>query len=324
MSGLSGFQLMWLRLIGKMPRATKIEERRAEREERVQRCLAYMASSDYKRHQECVSQRGRSSNAAVEEELQRIEKSAEYIWFQKQLASGLLEEQPSGKLQFFDDFDSKLDKEKWSTRFFWGDAQVGRAYSFMGDPHAYTDGANVSVANGSLVITTRPERVRSLAWDSKMGFLPGEFEYTSGVVTTGHSFRMRRGLFEAKMRYTAQEGVYHAFYLVGDSSLPEIDVFRTLPGNERVLSGVYCGGADPKVEARVGRLPYSSEFFILSVEVGDSHVVWRVNGVKYLEQQVKTIRRPMYLVLLSGVAAGARPTGESKLEVDWVRCQGDM
>ncbi|PID90030.1 MAG: hypothetical protein CSA97_05005 [Bacteroidetes bacterium] len=326
MSGLSGFQLKWMRFIGRMPRATKIEERRAAREALVERCLAYMESSDYKRHQECVAlrDRGGETDDSVKEDLRRIEKSSEYKWFQKQMKAGVLEGHEASRVEFFDDFGGGLDPQKWSTRFFWGDAQVGQAYSFVGDPHAYTDGANVSVANGRLVISTRRESVQSLAWDAKMGFLPREFDYTSGVVTTGHSFRMRRGTFEAKIRYTAQEGVYHAFYLVGDSALPQIDVFRTVPGDDRVLSGVYCGSADSKHEASVGKLPYSSEFFILSVEVGDSSLVWKINGVAYLEQQVKLPKQPLYLVLLSGVAPGATPSGESKLEVDWVRCQGDM
>lgn len=270
-----------------------------------------------------------SDMGQAEKEYKSLSKSRELKWFQQQTKKGVFDELDRREELFFDDFNAgALDKSKWLTRFFWGEAMIQKPFSFIRDPHCYTDGSNISLENGCLVIETRPERASGMAWDSKMGFLPKDFDYTSGLVCTGHSFRLQNGRFEAKMRFHADPGVFHSFYLVGEKMLPQIDVFRTNPEDGRYIRGMYSHGSIAKdghvnsqtVEESVGRLPFGNEFFILSVEWGSGKIVWSINGVPYMEQSGSLPKEPLYLVIASGIVPGALPSGTSRLEVDWVRC----
>lgn len=274
-----------------------------------------------------------SDMGKAEKEYKSLSKSRELKWFQQQTKKGTFDELDRRELLFFDDFnDARLDKSKWMTRFFWGEAMIQKPFSLVNDPHCYTDGKNVSLENGCLVITTRPERASSMAWDSRMGFVPKDYDYTSGIVCTGHSFRLKNGLFEAKMRFRSQPGVFHAFYLVGDKMLPQLDVFRTNPEDPRYISGVYSHGSikhDGGVNAQtteesVGKLPFNTEFFILSVEWEQGKITWSINGVPYMEQSGSLPNQPLYLVVASGIAPGALPDGESRLEIDWIRCLSEV
>lgn len=255
-------------------------------------------------------------------ELKSLEKSRELKWYTSQKSKGTFAEFENREECFFDDFSEiSLDTRRWTPRFHWGQALLGKSYSFIGDPHCYTDGENLSVENSCLVIETRPQQAESLAWDSKLGFMPKKFNYTSGVVTSGQSFRMNHGLFEAKVRFTAEPGVYHAFYLVGDSRVPQVDVFRSNVGNARLISGLYTHKEKGQPHSEnVGNLPFSKEFFILSVEWSKKRIEWRINGVPYMEQTTNLPDQPLYLVFASGIVPGSEPGGVSRLEIDWVRC----
>ncbi len=330
--------------MGGMPSAGKIEARRAAEQKVVERIRRFLDSPEYARFRTLESMEAKgdmekarercrlektkydqTAEGRAEQELKSFRKSSEYKWFLKQEKKGIVSRMEGSPVSFFDDFSaSALNRSLWSTRFFWGDANLGKAYSFVGDGHAYTDGGNVTIQDQKLVITTRPERCSSMAWDEKLGFLMKDFNYTSGLVTTGKSFRLRKGEFEAKVRFTAQEGVYHAFYLVGDTRLPQVDVFRSLPGSNRQIAGVFTPGLNSDIRAEVGSLPYSKEFFILGVEVSDSKIIWKINGVPYMEQSNNLPKTPLYLVFASGVEPDANPQGEARLEIDWVRCAGSV
>lgn len=342
MAGISGFRLKLLRALGGMPSAGKIEGRRAAEKEVQERIDKYIASPEYVRYRELeaieasgVFERMRekcrldktkysdTEEGKCEVELKTIRKSFSYKWFVNQQKKGLVHSGVRNTINFFDDFTSaRLNTSLWATRFFWGDAQLGKPYSFFSDQHAYTDGKNIRISDGKLVITTRPEEVEALAWDRQLGFLPKRFSYTSGLITTGNSFRLSKGVFEAKVRFSAQEGVFHSFYLVGDTRLPQIDVFRSTPGSSRFISGVYTVDEGMDTRASVGSLPFSSEFFILSVEISVEKILWKINGVTYFEETNSLPETPLYLVFASGVESGANPTGESFLEIDWVSCHG--
>lgn len=256
------------------------------------------------------------------EEYAAISRSQELKWYLQQHKREVFSDRDRSQEVFFDDFDAgQLDRSKWSTRFYWGEALLGKPYSFMGDPHCYTDGKNLSMSDGCLVIETRPERAEALAWDTQLGFMPKVFSYTSGVVTTGKDFRMGRGLFEAKVRFDSVPGVYHAFYLCGATMLPQVNVFRSRDDRAGCVAGSLVLSRDAAPDAAlVGALPFDKEFFILSVEWDGSKLVWSINGYPYKEEEVQLPDEPLYLVLLSGVVPGAAPEAPARLEVDWVRC----
>lgn len=265
----------------------------------------------------------------AERELEQLSKLHELRWCKQQMAQEAFVDLVQRDELLFDDFEGgSLDRKRWSTRFFWADALLKQPYSLASDPHCYTDGRNVSVANGDLVIELRPEAAEGLAWDGAMGFMPHHFDYTSGLVCTGNSFRFQRGVLEAKIRFTWAQGVYHALYLVGDRMLPQVDLFRSDPEREGVVNAVYTegdlqgqGGVRPRVESDgVGKLPFASEYFIASLEWTEHEMVWRINGREYMRRSGSMPKEPLYLVIASGAVPGTELTKPVRLEVDWVRC----
>ena len=108
-------------------------------------------------------------------------------------------------------FPSGVDRKKWILRYFWGDAVLNDTYALADEKHLFTDGKNLEIAQGKLKIITKKEKIQGKAWDPKMGFFPKEFNYTSGLISSGKSFRQQYGLFEAKIRFNRSYPVKPCF-----------------------------------------------------------------------------------------------------------------
>lgn len=258
------------------------------------------------------------------EELKVLSKLRELHWYLQHEAKGTFATLLRERELLFDDFAaSTIDKKIWLPRFFWGEALVGRGYSFIGDPHCYTEGENIAVYDSALIIETRPEPRKALAWDRELGFLPADFAYTSGIVCTGQSFRMQQGHLEVKLRIKSVPGVYHALYLVGETRAPQIDIFRTTTGKKvGIMSGISrneVNALDPT--EGVGMLPSRDDYFLLRFDWEGTTLRWSINETPYMTMEnVKGLDVPMYLVFASGVEPGAAPVGTAQMAIDWVRC----
>lgn len=260
------------------------------------------------------------------QELKTLESSAKVKWYLKTKDSNKFDELKSWTLAFHDDFDGKLiDSQRWLTKFFWGDALINKSYSFVGDEQYYSDGANLEVKNGILKIITRKEKAEGLAWDKKFGFIPKAFNFTSGVINTGHIYRQTEGKVEAKVKMTCTTGLSHAFYLVGEKMLPELDIFLKSDSKQNSISGAYFwtnGSAKVRKSVNsIGGLKLDSKFYVLGVEWDSKNIVWTINGTPYKVQPNLNPNIPLYLVFASGVRQNV---DESKLpaymEIDWVKC----
>jgi beta-glucanase (GH16 family) len=260
------------------------------------------------------------------QEYEGLKKSERIIWYESLKGSTKFDEIKRWELVFSDSFEGKeLDKSKWITRYFWGEALLNKSYSLAADKHYYTDGNNLELNNGILKITTKKETADGLAWDTKMGFIPKQFEYTSGIVSTGQSFRQKQGRFEAKVKFTETPGVYHAFWLVGDTMLPHIDVFRKNAKNSSTQGSIYTpknGSTKPLIlKSNLGSFSFSSNFFILSIDWCSEKITWKINGIPYMETSQNLPENPAYLVFSSGVVGNTTPANlPATLEIDWVKC----
>lgn len=260
------------------------------------------------------------------QEYENLKKSERIVWYESLKNSTKFDEIKRWELAFADDFEGKnLDKGKWITRYYWGEALLNKNYSLAADKHYYTEGNNVELNNGILKITTKKEEVEGLAWDVKLGFIPKKFEYTSGLISTGQSFRQHHGRFEAKVKFTDTPGVYHAFWLVGDKMLPHIDVFRKNAKNTSAQGSMFTpknGSPKPLVlKTKLGGFNFSSNFFILSIDWNAESIVWKINGIPYMKTTQNLPSMPAYLVFSSGVINGVTPaTLPARLEIDWVKC----
>ena len=289
---------------------------------------AYVESDEFRKKKEYLQSKNKFEQTESYKKLQEFNnlKNSEKIkWYFKTKGTNKFDKLKEWELTFSDDFEGKtLDTSKWITRYFWGEAILNKGYSMANENHCYTEGQNLKLDSSRLTIETRREEASGLAWDAKFGFVPKTFSYTSGIVTTGNSFRQKHGKFEAKVKFSDSKGIYHAFWLVGDKMLPEVDVFRKR-GNKQNIQGAYFwqNGEANKHKKSVAdvSVDLSKKAYILSVEWTEKHITWYVNGIPFKEQTNNLPDTPLYVALSSGVTNDVADLNvPATLEVDWVRC----
>ncbi len=155
-----------------------------------------------------------------------------------------------------------------------------------------------------------------------IGFYPKDFDYTSGLINTGGSFRTKYGTFEAKVKMSASQDVFHAFWLGGDALVPQIDIFKCYK-NKLAMSTFWGNPAEPNGvkndTASISASKFAENYFIYSLEWSPEKIVWRINNVVVKTQTSNIPDQPLYIVLNSGVV-GDQPGIPARLEIDWVRC----
>lgn len=253
-------------------------------------------------------------------ERKRLRKSPElkkHKKMQKKNRFGFME---GWTVTFEDRFDTPtLNEQKWLNRMYWGDKLIGQSYS-PGDGLQHYTSQNIEANGQNLKILTRKESTQGLAWDSKMGFVPKQFDYTSGTINTGQSHRQTSGRIEAKVKLTCAPGVYHSMYLLGDTMLPQIDVFHKLDTD---TTSVECGLFRPKgqkVDKRVKRIKSLNlaKPLIFTVEWDSRKISWAINGSIVKTEKNPLPNTPLYLNFASGVY-GENATNAT-MEIEWVKC----
>lgn len=262
-----------------------------------------------------------SDEFKLEQQFQELNRSEKFQWYFKARDSKKFDEVKRWNLTFSDDFSSRLDRKKWITRYFWGDAVLNDTYALANEKHLLTDGKNLEVAQGRLKIITKKEKVQGKSWNPKMGFFPKEFNFTSGIISSGKSFRQQYGLFEAKIRFSPSYPVNHAFWMVSEQILPHIDVVKC---SNKLGFGNYWAVNGTKAEknyASTGSGKYKTDFFIYSLEWSKQKLIWKINGVPVITSVNGIPDSPMYMNFSSGLY---KDTDGSKLpatmEIDWIRC----
>ncbi len=261
-------------------------------------------------------------------EYQQLTKSEKIKWFYSLENTKKFDDIKRWKLVFSDDFsENNLNNQKWITRYFWGDALLSKTYTLAADKHWYTESKNIHINESILKISTKKEKAEGMAWHLTHGFIPKGFDYTSGIINSGSSFRQKNGRFEAKVRFSCVKGLYHAFWLVGDQMLPHINVFRfegksSKPSIQGSL--FWQNGTKKKASScktTLSGFEIDKEFFILGVDWTPSRIVWKINGIPYLETSNNLPEIPAYLVISSGVIDDADDSMlPATFEVDWVKC----
>lgn len=296
----------------------------------------YLALKDYIESTEFVERKAyllsknkfeQTEEYRKQQEYNELKKSEKIVWFYSLENTKKFDEIKRWELVFSDDFSKKeINRKDWITRYFWGDALINQSYSLAADKHWYNEDKNIEISNSVLKITTQKEQVEGMAWDLKYGFIPKQFDFTSGLISTGQAFRQKYGRFEAKIKFTAAPGVYHAFWLVGETMLPHINIFRQMGKNGSSVHGslFWQNGSSPKPKGSktsVGGFDFQNEFFILSLDWTPHKLTWKINGKPYKEESRNLPNEPMYMVISSGVIAETEDNLlPATLEVDWVKC----
>ncbi len=257
------------------------------------------------------------------QEYQTLKKNPKIVWYFKVKDSHKYDELKTWSLAFEDDFASgKIDKNKWINRYFWGDVLLNDSYALPGEKHFITDGKNLELNGTTVKIVTKSEKVTGKEWNPVFGFMPKEFDYTSGLLCSGNHFRAKYGKIEAKIKLESASGIFHAFWLGGDTMVPQIDIFKLY--NNKLLLSTFFGHPEVKGGIKhdtstLNAAKFVGKQFIYSIEWDADKIIWRINNLEVKTQTENIPQDSMYIVLNSGVV-GDQNMIPSKMEIDWIRC----
>lgn len=239
-------------------------------------------------------------------------KSAKYDWYR------------AWKPVFQDEFsDTKLNDKKWITKYYWGEKALNDSYSTEEEYQYITDGKNLEIEEKKLKIITRKETTKGKAWHPDFGFIPRDYDYTSGLVNSGDSFCQQYGAIEVKAKLTGHKSILEAVWLVSkDKKLPHIDL---VTANSKTYMGYQWGDEDlekpNKFYKKYGRGKFANKYFIFSIEWTAEGLVWKVNGDTVATQSKDIPSKEMYLLISSHLYQPVKDELlPSALEIDWVKC----
>jgi len=291
----------------------------------------FIASDDFKQLKEYMLDKQKwekTEEHQKEVRYNELSKSDDIKWYLAIKDSNKFDEIKAWKLTFEDDFTSgKVEEEKWMNSFFWGKMLINDRYVLAGDKHFFTDNKNIELNGTSIKIITKKEKTQGKVWHPVHGFSTQEYDYTSGMLTTAHSFRQQYGRIEAKIKINAEYPVYQAFWLKGEKILPEIDIFKfNMDKKNRFQMSNYWGdAADSKTASRkttkMNGSTFAKDYFIYTLDWTENKLTWKVNGLEVFSTTEGIPNEPLYLLLSAGLQK--EPTDEltsSSFEIDWVRC----
>ena len=266
----------------------------------------------------------KSDEYKQQQEYLTLKKAPKIVWYFKMKDHAKFSEIRSWNLVFDDDFNTgKVDKNKWITRYFWGEVLLNDTYALPGEKHIFTDSKNFEYNGTTLKIVTRNEKATGKEWNPMLGFYPREFDYTSGIINSGSSFRTKYGKFEAKIKIDSNPGVVHAFWLSGETMVPQIDVFKCY--NNKIFFSTYFGNPATEQGVQSDTVSFSSsvfkdKYFIYSLEWSPEKLIWKINNIELKTQTRNIPNEGMYISLNSGVVGEGQAGVPAKMEIDWVRC----
>lgn len=257
-----------------------------------------------------------------------LKNNEEIIWYLKIYNSNKFDELKQWKVTFEDRFnDQNINDQLWMNSFFWGKMLINDRYVIAGDKQYYTDNKNFDLSGDTLKIITKNESTEGRVWHPIHGFSTQEFNYTSGMLSTAHSFRQKYGRFEAKIKIDDKNPVYQAFWLKGEKILPEIDVFKfNMEKANKMFMNSFVGDPNDsknanKSSSRLNGASFGKDFFIYSVEWSPEVITWKINGMEVYSTSSNIPDEPLYIMLSAGIQRD--PNGlniDSAYEVDWIRC----
>lgn len=289
---------------------------------------ALVESPEFKEYKSFMEDRRRfqkSDEAALLKEYAILKKDKDIVWYLRKKEEKPFEELKKWKLTFEDQFSgTSLDQKKWITAYYWGKALMNDSYSLEGEKQYYSP-ANIEVRDSVLRIITRKEEIEGKVWNPQWGFRKQKFKYTSGLISTGQSFRQKYGRFEAKVRFNKAYPFIHAFWMVGEKMVPHIDIFKTMYSGGRLLEAGIISDIERKTvkesTKRINGAQFTKDFFIYSLDWSENEMVWKINGVPVYRQTHNIPQEPMYLTFCTTLV---EEPSESELpaimEINWIRC----
>ncbi|MCB1380888.1 MAG: glycoside hydrolase family 16 protein [Alphaproteobacteria bacterium] len=233
---------------------------------------------------------------------------------------------------FSDEFDgTSLDPSKWNTCFWW--SSDGCTNKGNRDLQWYLP-KNVSVDNGSLILTAQPETVTAPDGIT--------YDFTSGMVSTGsyyaepHTpplFAAKFGYYETRAKLPEGRGMFPAFWLSPSDYqvLPEIDVVETIGQEPNILTTNFHyrnrDGRTVHIGHRTKTVNLSEDWHVYGIRWRPGAIIWYLDGIEVWrfakEEFVPDVPMHLYVTLTVGGNWPGRPDKTtpfpSRLLVDYVR-----
>jgi hypothetical protein len=266
----------------------------------------------------------KSNEYQLIEEFKALSKSEAIVWYLKKREHNSFHEIDKWKITFKDDFNTvNLDESKWMTGYYWGKALMNDVY-VQANEKQFFKAENIELRDSYAKIVTKNEECEGKIWEPTFGFCPQTFNYTSGLISTGQSFRQLYGRFEAKIRYTHTSPAAHSFWLLAEQITPQINILKSTEKESNKIEAGNFWSVEDKINQAIQKikLPGSSEqFYIYELLWSKDKLEWKINGVTVHTQTDNIPQVPMYLTLSTHLTE--HPKKENlpiSMDIDWVRC----
>lgn len=289
--------------------------------------VTYIESDEYQKIKAEVSDPKRfekSKEFQILEEYKTLSKDEDIIWYLAKKKKNTFDTASHWQLTFEDDFNStKLDNNKWITGYFWGKALMNDTYVQANEKQFFKP-ENIELRDSCARIITKKEICKGKIWDPNFGFKPQDFEYSSGLISTGQSFRQLYGKFEAKIKYSHTSPIMHMFWLLSEQVTPQVNIMQSQDDNTKSIQvGNFWKNGDKILQHFENiKLPKTTnQFFIYSLDWTKDKLEWKINGVTVHTQTQNVPEKPMYITLSSHLTE--EPENDNfpvSIDIDWVRC----
>ncbi len=223
------------------------------------------------------------------------------------------------ELRFKDDFSSPLpDPLKWKFIYPMAEMVPGQNYAMPGDLHILTDGYNVKTGT-KLIIETRKEKRRGLIWQLPAGFVPAEFDYTSGMISSIENFWQGDGILEAKVKFNPVKEVVSTLYLQSENEQARIHLLEM---GARNRMGISAPGPRGKIKMEgldITGLKRNC-WHLFSLNKSGGYLIWKINDTELLRLPAAPGHTAMRLTALN-LVVNEIPGNKLPVtfEIDWIR-----
>ena len=204
-----------------------------------------------------------------------------------------------------------LEDSPWKAGYHYDNPHVKSVVSYMDERQANTGGKNTTVGNG-MIISTRRQNCRAVAWDTSKGFVERDFEFTSDVVNGYNLAKEEYCGIRVKMR--CKGNVNHAFWLTSGSKLPHINV--ALIKGKTIEVGVHDARGDYYYTTVTGINP--SKYYIYSIYQKNGYLIWRINNIEVFRTRNIIAELRFSPCFSSFIPADKVDATEGQLDIAWV------
>jgi len=211
----------------------------------------------------------------------------------------------------------KLDNERWQPENWMSFRTAGKSFSQKDEMQGFKGEKNIELNNNTLSIWAKKEKTAGTVWDPAVGLLPRQYEYSSSILNSAASFHLKEGVIEAKVRFKKDPSITSAFTLTGESSFPQIDLFRSTK-NGVGMGVVEKQGRKSSKYVRLGGL--NDEYYhIFRLEIFGNQLVWKINGSKVYSNST-SLKEPMFIHMLTTLHGQVNEhLLPHRFEIDWIR-----